>query len=995
MTEPKLISPMLDNFVMGDPISSHHGVRCCPAMEKDTDHKYIVKIISVPASQTQLDALLLSGAYSDRASALSYFSKLCDTITEEVNVLNKLSELEGYLPIEACQIEPMEDGSGFDVYLLSSYRHTLQRQLRRGPMTHLGALNLGLDLCAALSVARRMGYLYADLKPGNIYVNGSNEYRIGDIGFLKLDALKYTSLPERYRSAYTAPEITDAYSQLNTTIDVYAVGLILYQVFNDGNLPFKEEVPPAEEFPAPAYADYEMAEIILKACAPDPAARWQDPIELGQALVSYMQRNGAHDTPIVPVQEAATQEDLRPASEEADDNSSKNAAKDSLAGEVMPEEPVAAAQAPDTEDLEEISEELIYTEDKDGNLTFLESPVDETMEEQDAADINYEEVSEEVSGILQQADALIAHDAPAPVVQPDPIDVPVPPPIVPEEEVGSEEDAQDSSQDSSDAIEAEEDADTSPAEEAVDAETEDVETEDEKSSEYVVKKRRKGSGWIVKTILILLAAALLATGLYFYKTFYLQTIDAIVLEAGNAGELTVKVLSQVDESNLSVVCTDTYGNQKTCPVEDGKAKFTDLTTNSAYTIKVITAGFHRLIGNTTAAYTTPDLTQIIQFTAVTGSEDGSVILSFTINGPDSEQWKISYTADDGTEESIAFTGHMVTLTGLTLGKEYAFTLEPVSKLQITGTAAVTHVAKAIVKPENLVVTGCLGDTLTAQWTVREDADITSWTVRCYNSSYDETIVVSEPSASFTIPDDSASYTLEVTASGMSVSERVFVSENSITVKDFTVDASDPKALNLSWTPAKEAPEGGWILQYSVDGSAPEQIPCPSGNRVSVSPVIPGSSYRFVLQTANSETVLGGTHIYTTAAAKDFSGYDVTASDMEFKMCLTPSNSNWDRYDLSGSDYTTQFSVGKKASFLVRLKRAYRTSGDTIETLFVIHDEAGAVVSTSASSSTWTKMWYKNYCELDIPSIPQVPGKYTVSVYFNGAFANKTAFTVTD
>ena len=69
MSEPKLISPMLDNFEIGGPISDHDGVRCCPAMRKNSDEKYIVKIISVPASQTKLDALLLTGAYPDKEAA--------------------------------------------------------------------------------------------------------------------------------------------------------------------------------------------------------------------------------------------------------------------------------------------------------------------------------------------------------------------------------------------------------------------------------------------------------------------------------------------------------------------------------------------------------------------------------------------------------------------------------------------------------------------------------------------------------------------------------------------------------------------------------------------------------------------------------------------------------------------------------------------------------------------------------------------------------------
>ena len=69
MSEPKLISPMLDNFEIGGPLSDHDGVRCCPAMRKNSDEKYIVKIISVPASQTKLDALLLTGAYPDKDAA--------------------------------------------------------------------------------------------------------------------------------------------------------------------------------------------------------------------------------------------------------------------------------------------------------------------------------------------------------------------------------------------------------------------------------------------------------------------------------------------------------------------------------------------------------------------------------------------------------------------------------------------------------------------------------------------------------------------------------------------------------------------------------------------------------------------------------------------------------------------------------------------------------------------------------------------------------------
>ena len=240
----------------------------------------------VGAGQVQLEALLLSGAFSDKESALAYFKDLADGVVAEAEILGKLSDIEGFCGYEGWQIVPMEDETGYDVYLLGSYKPTLERFFRSKPMTHLVAVNLGLDLCAALSVCRRNGYLYVDLKPSNVFITANREYRIGDLGFIHMDSLKYASMPERYHSVYTAPEITDAYASLNETLDVFSVGMILYQAYNNGQLPDLSQFP-AQPLTPPMYADYEMAQIILKACSIDPAERWESPAQMGQELVSY------------------------------------------------------------------------------------------------------------------------------------------------------------------------------------------------------------------------------------------------------------------------------------------------------------------------------------------------------------------------------------------------------------------------------------------------------------------------------------------------------------------------------------------------------------------------------------------------------------------------------------------------------------------------------------------------------------------------------------
>ena len=135
MSEPKLISPLLDDFSMGAALSEHDGVRCYPALKENSEKKYIVKIVSIPASQSQVDALLLTGAFREPAAALEYFRELADSVDAEAQCLKNLSRLEGFLAFEGWQTIPMEHGDlGYEVYLLSSYRQTLEKYIRRNNM---------------------------------------------------------------------------------------------------------------------------------------------------------------------------------------------------------------------------------------------------------------------------------------------------------------------------------------------------------------------------------------------------------------------------------------------------------------------------------------------------------------------------------------------------------------------------------------------------------------------------------------------------------------------------------------------------------------------------------------------------------------------------------------------------------------------------------------------------------------------------------------------
>lgn len=948
MSEPRLISPMLDNFIMGGPISDHNGICCCPAMENDTNNRYIVKIISVPASATQIDALLLSGAYADEEAALAYFKELADGVVQEVKILESLSELEGFIPYAGCQVEQMTSGKGYEIYLLSEYKRTLFKHFKRHSFTHLDALNLGLDLCAALSVCRRSGYLYVDLKPSNVFVTDQRLFRIGDLGFIRLDSLKYASLPDKYHSQYTPPEVRDAFSALNTTMDVYAAGLILYQTYNNGELPFRDDLQPGDKLPAPLYADYEMSEIILKACDPNPEERWQDPMQMGQAIVSYMQRNGAADTPIVPM----------PTQEEASENTD-------IA-------PVAESEEiQQAESLEDVSAEEVFEATEE--IAEEAEEADEFTEEDEEVDldaVDYDTITDEVSEMLNQADELASLDVPEPVVVPDHVDIPMPEPIEPEVTEDTEEDTE--------------------AEEA------EAEIQEEQEDEVVPAPAKTKHRWLRNIILAILLIDLLLGGYLFYKNYYILPIDSISVE-GNEDTLTVFVSTDIDESLLQVICSDTYGNKIPAPVINGKAEFSNLVSNTAYSIKVVANGFHRLTGKATTAYSTPIQTNIVQFDAVTGTSEDSVILSFTVEGPECEEWTVEYAAEGESTRTATFSSHMVTLTGLAVGKEYTFQLVPSEDLYVTGQDQITFTTRPLIRAENLQITSCVDNSLTAKWATPEGETVSSWSIRCYNETYSQTIITAETTATFQGLDHTKAYHVEVKAVGMSVGEIANISANSATATNFRVDTSDPTKFAFAWDGVQGGSAEDLVLYYSVEGLDEENSLKCDGNTAEISPVIPNATYHIRMENVDKLVLLGSKMELKSGAAADFNqefdGFTASRAELQFSMVSRPPYKNWDRYDLLNKDYTSTFSANEDASFLVYFSKKYAATTEGVSILYVIRNQDGALVQSDVVNSRWRDMWYQNYCELDIPAMPTQAGTYTIDVYFNGGLAHSQEFTI--
>ena len=256
-----------------------------------------VKHISIPKDESEIRNLMDEGILESQDSSVRYYNKVLDSLVGEIDTMHQLQGYTNIVSYEDHKIIPKKSGIGYDLFLRMELLTPLTKRIRE-QMTVTDVIKLGCDIAEAISILNKFHMVHRDIKPQNIFVNNTGDYKLGDYGTARALNSEATAMSRKGTFNYMAPEIYNNQAA-DIRVDIYSLGIVLYRLLNGNRLPFlpttgevtnrmNEEAQvrrlSGEALPAPAYANENLANVVLKACAFDPKDRYQSAEEMKRDL---------------------------------------------------------------------------------------------------------------------------------------------------------------------------------------------------------------------------------------------------------------------------------------------------------------------------------------------------------------------------------------------------------------------------------------------------------------------------------------------------------------------------------------------------------------------------------------------------------------------------------------------------------------------------------------------------------------------------------------
>ena len=262
-----------------------------------------IKVIRIPNDPAELSNM--KSSRMDEKSIREYYKASVEQLTNEIELMERMKSASHVVAIEDYDVVEESETIGWSIYIRMELLTNLNTFIKDKGMSTQDVVKMGIDVLTGLEFCHQEKLIHRDIKPDNIFVSEFGEYKIGDFGISREIENTSVTLSQKGTKAYMAPEIVrmEPYGHL---VDIYALGLTLYEILNNGRLPFLPPYPEQyfsqdmvraiarrisgkEELPE-IQGIGRLNDIIRKACAYNPEERYQSAKDMKADLQAFSEK---------------------------------------------------------------------------------------------------------------------------------------------------------------------------------------------------------------------------------------------------------------------------------------------------------------------------------------------------------------------------------------------------------------------------------------------------------------------------------------------------------------------------------------------------------------------------------------------------------------------------------------------------------------------------------------------------------------------------------
>ena len=276
-----------------------------------SNNKAAMKIVSIPSSEKELMSYRSDNPGVTGKQISDYFYGFVREFINEFQIMEKVKGNSYIVSYEDHEVKPKVGTIGWDIFIRMELLTPLNAYMATRSVTRELVIKLGIDICRALEICQQNNIIHRDIKPGNIFVSKTGDFKLGDFGVARIVDGRNEFMSRKGTYIYMAPEVYYN-KRYGMNVDMYSLGIVLYKFLNNNFEPFRtartsddaqyalDRRVRGETFPMPKFGDPEIMRVIMKACHYNPNMRYQTAREMRkdlEALLDDTTTVGRYHTP--------------------------------------------------------------------------------------------------------------------------------------------------------------------------------------------------------------------------------------------------------------------------------------------------------------------------------------------------------------------------------------------------------------------------------------------------------------------------------------------------------------------------------------------------------------------------------------------------------------------------------------------------------------------------------------------------------------------------